>query len=336
MKKLVSILLLFCFYSAISQRPAIENLVFEGAGIRGIAYAGVIKELEQQDILSQVKKVGGTSAGAIVALMISLGYNSDEISNIIGSTDFRSFNDGKYLFAGGLNRLKKYFGWYRGNAFERWLQKIISEKTGNADISFKELKNGGFKKLYVTGTNLNQQKLVIFSNESFPQMKVKDAVRISMSIPLYFEPLYMDEKGAIIKRPKDKRKVSVMLDGGFIANYPIQLFDDPDLPAERRINPATLGFRIDTDEQISNDSLQKGLAPLPVKDLSQYINAFYNILLENLNRQTLTKEDWQRTVSISDGKIGPRIRKLSQKELETLVRNGQAATAAYLKKLGFQ
>jgi len=332
MKNLVNILFLFCFYSASSQKQAIENLVFEGAGIRGIAYAGVVKELEEQNLLPQIKKVGGTSAGAVIALMISLGYNSGEISRIIGSTDFKRFNDGRFLFAGGLNRLSKYFGWYRGNHFESWLEKIIADKTANADINFLQLKNNGFKELYVTGTNLNQQKLVIFSHEGFPDMKVKDAVRISMSIPLYFEPLYMDERGAIIKRPKDKSKLSVMLDGGFIANYPIQLFDELRPSAQKNVNQHTLGFRIDTDEQIINDSLQKGLAPVPVKNLNQYINAFYNILLENLNRQTLTNEDWQRTVSISDGKIGPRIRKLSKEEIETLMNNGQKATAAFLNR----
>jgi len=119
--------------------------VFEGAGIRGIAYAGVVQELENQNILPQIKKTGGTSAGAITALLISLNYNSAEIEAIVGSTNFKKFNDGRFLFAGGVNRLNKYFGWYRGNRVENWLEKIIEAKTGNANITFKDLKNKGLR-----------------------------------------------------------------------------------------------------------------------------------------------------------------------------------------------
>jgi NTE family protein len=308
----------------------VENLVFEGAGIRGIAYAGVVQELEQQNILPQVKKVGGTSAGAIVALLISLNYTAAEIEAIIGSTNFKRFNDGRFLFAGGINRMNRYFGWYRGNRFERWLEGLIKAKTGNGNISFEDLRNKGFKELYVTGTNLNKQQLIVFSYHTSPHIKVKEAVRISMSIPLYFEPLYMTKSGVVVRRPKNKKEVDVLLDGGFIANYPIFLFDE--VREKRNPNFNTIGFRIDTEAQIKRDSTRDGLAPMEVTNLPQYVTAFYTLIIESLNRQTLTPEDWQRTVSISDGAIGPRIRKLKKAEIELLVKNGRKATAAYLKK----
>lgn len=318
----------FSFLICSAAQAQIQNLVFEGAGIRGIAYAGAIKELEAQNLIPQIKKVGGTSAGAITALLIALNYNAAEIEAIIGSTNFKRFNDGRFFFAGGINRLNKYFGWYRGNRLESWLEKIIEAKTGNANITFIQLKNKGFKDLYVTGTNLNQQKLVVFSHQSYPNCKVKDAVRVSVSIPLYFEPLYTDTSGNIIKRPKSKSNVNILLDGGFIANYPIRLFDDA--ASETKFNKHTIGFRIDSETQINYDSLQKGLAPIAINNLQQYVGAFYNIVIESLNRQTLTADDWKRTVSISDGNIGPRIRKLKKEEIRELVENGRKATQSYL------
>ena len=63
-----------------------ENLVFEGAGIRGLAYCGVIRELENRNIPDEIKNVGGTSAGAITALMFSIGYNSGDMYDIISET----------------------------------------------------------------------------------------------------------------------------------------------------------------------------------------------------------------------------------------------------------
>ncbi len=70
---------------------------------------------------------------------------------------------------------------------------------------------------------------------------------------------------------------------------------------------------------------------MKVTNFNEYMAAFYNLILENLNRQTLTAEDWKRTVTISDGAIGPRIRKLKKEEVERLVENGKAATVNYFR-----
>lgn len=327
MKKIVFLLFFVsCQFILFAQeKPVIRNLVFEGAGIRGIAYAGVISELEARNILQPIEKVGGTSSGAIVALTIALGYSGNEVGNIITGTNFKKFNDGSYLFIGGINRTNKYFGWYRGNRFENWLEKIIDQKTGNADITFEELHAKGFKDLYITGTCLNKQQLIVFSYETYPKMKVKDAVRISASIPLYFEAVFIDKDGKLVRHPKQKPGLDIMVDGGFTGNFPIKMFD-----SSAKRNLATLGFRIDSDDQVKSDQELKNIAPMPVGNFKQYMNAFYNMVIENLNRQQLTQEDWQRTVSISDGKIGPRIRKLSKEEINILIGNGRKAMKNYL------
>ena len=76
--------------------PAIKNLVFEGAGVRGIAYCGAIQEMESKKMMEDIERVGGTSSGAIIALTISLGYSGKEIENIILKTNFKKFNDGGF------------------------------------------------------------------------------------------------------------------------------------------------------------------------------------------------------------------------------------------------
>lgn len=327
MNKLVLVMVFICFQLNLfaQTKPVIKNLVFEGAGIRGLAYAAVIIELEARNMLQPIEKIGGTSSGAIVALTISLGYSGKEIQEIIAGTNFKKFNDGNYLFVGGINRTNKYFGWYRGTRLENWLEKIIDQKTGNANITFEELHAKGFKDLYITGTCLNKQQLIVFSYETYPKMKIKDAVRISASIPLYFEAVFINKDGKVIKHPKQKDGLDIMVDGGFTGNFPIKMFDSSAMP-----NLATLGFRIDSDEQVKSDRESKIIAPMPVDNFKQYMNAFYNMVIENLNRQQLSNEDWQRTVSISDGKIGPRIRKLSPEEINILIDNGRQAVKNYL------
>ena len=320
MKKSLLLFPLLAFQLMYGQpKPAIKNLVFEGAGVRGIAYCGAVQEMESKKLMDGIERVGGTSSGAIIALTISLGYSGKEIENIISKSNFKKFNDGGFFFIGGINRLNKYFGWYKGKKFGKWLEKMIKEKTGNENITFEELHQKGFKDLYITGTSLNKQRAVVFSYESYPKMKVKDAVRISVSIPLYFEPVYIDSSGKTFDHPKLKQGFDMMVDGGVLENFPIHIFDkqQPDL--------YTIGFRIDHEPQIKNDKGDRTLAEMPIDDLKQYFGAFYNIVIENLNRQQLTITDWQRTVSISDGDILPKVRKLSKEEVTILIENGRKA-----------
>jgi NTE family protein len=125
------------------------------------------------------------------------------------------------------------------------------------------------------------------------------------------------------------------VDGGFTGNFPIAIFDSTAVHDGQNIripNPNTLGLRIDTPEQISYDSLGLGLAPIPISRFRNYIGAFYNYVIENLNRNTLTPSDWSRTVSISSGSIGPKIRKLKPAEKKLLVENGYEAVKRKLKK----
>ncbi|MFM1916308.1 MAG: hypothetical protein RLZZ531_1977 [Bacteroidota bacterium] len=308
-----------------------ENLVFEGAGIKGIAYSGVLKALQEKGILQHVERVCGTSAGAITALMVSLGYSSEEIYQLISDTKFQKFNDGQYFFLGGFTRMTKHYGWYKGTAFIHWLEKIIEKKTGNKDINFEQLKKQGFKDLYVTATCLNQQKLVVFSNETYPFMKVKDAVRISMSIPLYFEAVFIDSLGNVQQNPKKGLSLDVVVDGGIIGNYPIFVFDSI-IDGKRIPNPKTLGVRIDSDDQIEKDSLNQTLAPVDVSNFNEFIQAFYLIVLENLNRNTLIREDWDRTISVSSVGIGPKIKRLSQDQKSALMKSGELHTRMFFDR----
>ncbi|TXK48914.1 patatin-like phospholipase family protein [Pontibacter qinzhouensis] len=336
MLKLLLLPLFFLLWTcSFAQTTSYRNLVFEGAGIRGVAYTGFISEFEKAGLLEQVEKVGGTSAGAIVSLTLALGYNADEITGIIYDTKFQQFNDGQYIFFGGISRVKKRYGWYKGDKFLQWLEKIIAAKTGNADITFQELHDRGFKELYVTGTSLNRQKMLVFSRETYPDMKIKDAVRISMSVPLYFEAVVIDSAGKVINKPKDLAGYDMVVDGGIIGNFPIQLFDSVATGAgnTRIINSHTLGIRIDSDLQLEYDKTTHEIAPYPITNLKDYMGAFYALVIENLNRHQLTEADWERTVSISSAGIGPKVKRLSKGQKDALISSGRQSALAFLNIL---
>jgi len=317
----------------------IDNLVFEGAGIRGIAYCGGLFELQDRGVLQGVKRVGGTSSGAITACLVSVGYTPQEIYEVIGETDFGKFNDGRGIFIGGIHRMKKRMGYYKGQRFEKWLESLLEAKLGSSDITFDQLKKKHesqpdvFKELLVTAMSLNQQKSLIFHAGTFPNMRIVDAVRASMAIPYYFEPVVIDEAGKRKAFKEMENTDHLCVDGGFMTNFPIYIFDFPpycigDFPAdERACDAATLGLRIDSDAQIKMDAHNQNLANIPIKDMKDYSVAFYTVIKESMNRYMLTEDDWNRTASISDCNIGPKVRKLKEEEKRVLIEAGRKAVA---------
>lgn len=77
-----------------AKKPA-RNLVFSGGGQKGIVYPAALKELERQGGLNQVKRVAGTSAGAITAALLAVGYSPDELAEIVDKNPLESFLDYK-------------------------------------------------------------------------------------------------------------------------------------------------------------------------------------------------------------------------------------------------
>ena len=334
MKTLV-LLIIICLV-VFKSKAQYENIIFEGAGIKGLAYAGVVKGLEERGHIADLKRIGGTSAGAITAVMLSIGYNSEEIYEIISSMKFQRFNQRRFGIVGGINRMNNRYGWYRSEQFEDWIGQIIKEKTGDSEITFEELNKQGYKDLYVVATCLNKQKRVLLSRETYPKMKIKDGVKISISIPLYFEANFIDKHGHLYKKKNEIAGKDIMVDGGIIGNYPIDIFDEIKTnesgDEERVINFKTIGIRIDTDEQIKKDKKREGLEEIDITNFKSFINAFYVLTIESLNRNTLTDEDWARTISVSSVGIGPKIKRLTEQEKNRLMESGVKAVNEFFNK----
>jgi predicted acylesterase/phospholipase RssA len=71
----------------------IRYLALEGGGGKGIAYLGAIAALEDIHVMQHIDGVAVTSAGAITALMLSLGMTAADIEAELTSYDFNLFFD---------------------------------------------------------------------------------------------------------------------------------------------------------------------------------------------------------------------------------------------------
>ncbi len=323
-----------------------RNLVFEGGGVKGIAYVGATEVLDAKGILSGVKRVGGTSAGAINALLLGLNYTPAETKQILSQLDFRNFLDDTWGVVRDTKRLLTEFGWYKGDFFRRWVGERIAAKVGNPDATFNDIHNQmdqqGFRELFFVGTNLSTRFAEVFSYEHTPRWCVADAVRISMSIPLFFAA-------------KRSMRGDVYVDGGLIDNYPIKMFDrekyvddkagirtppyyqdhNDALKAQGKdINPyvyniETLGFRLDSAKEIAVFRDQAEPDHHKIDDIFSYLSGLVTTVMETQGSQHLHSDDWQRTIYIDTLGVGTTDFNLSDERKSALAESGRTHTEAY-------
>ena len=322
-----------------------RNLVFEGGGVKGIAYVGAMGILDQKGILPQIQRVGGTSAGAINAILLGLNYSLAETEDILKKLNFNNFLDDSWGVLRDSRRLVKEFGWYKGDFFRGWIAELIGRKTGNPEATFYDLQMQkeakGFKDLYFIGTNLSTGFAEVFSHERTPRFCVADAVRISMSIPLFFAA-------------KRGFRDDVYVDGGVLDNYPIKLFDRAHyvsrhslrtpyyeehnarlravgkaVTSEYVFNQETLGFRLDSAKEIAVFRDQAEPPHYKIDNFFHYTWRLITTIMDIQNSMHLHSDDWQRTIYIDTLGVKTTDFDLSDSQKEALVTSGRDCTRAY-------
>lgn len=340
--KLLLLSLFFIPALAQAQTPLYTNLALEGGGIRGIAYAGAFKVLKEKGVLQNIENVAGSSAGAIAGLMLAVNYSPEEIDSMLKSLPFEKFNDGRGGLLGKYKRIKRKFGIYKGDAFEKWVRDMVAAKTGNADLTFMQLHqlklaDKKHRDLYCTGTNISRQRLEIFSYQTTPDFPIATAVRISGGIPLYFAPIALDDSLHRIEKGDTSSFINYYADGGMICNYPISMFDtcedagNPLLCNKLKFNPQTLGIKLEREEQIKAFlSNSTEIPPYDPKNIGEFLNAFTNLTMETMERKYPgMKNEFGRSIYISYGNINPRIKKMSDENKQLLFDNGVKGAAQF-------
>jgi NTE family protein len=296
----------------------VEHLVFEGGGIRGIAFGGSIRFMEEFNLLRNVRGIAGSSAGAIIATAVAVGFTGDEIIDVMSKTDFTTFKDDSWGIIGDLIRLVRQYGIYKGDAFYKWISDLLESKTGKGQITFKEVYERYGKVLVVTGSCLNRAQSFFFHHESYPDMPVAFAVRISMSIPLYWKAINLDG--------------NTMVDGGVLNNFPIYAFDgktigDPNVDDETMNHSKTVGFKLMTSAESKSAQLYE--INDRINGPMDYGKAFINALLIQVERGHIRSGYWERTVCINTHDVKTLDFALSENKKQLLVHEGYLAAKNY-------
>lgn len=226
MRRVLQCIILFLLLPSVLCAQKV-GLVMSGGGARGLAHIGVIRMLEENNI--PIDYVAGTSMGAIVAALYSMGYTPDEMVEIMKTEDFQRWYTGtmdqKYMFYFKKNKdvpdlVSLHFDLKDSLYVVKPSAHLV--KSAPMNLGFMETFAGytaacgnDFDKLMVpfrcVAADAYNKKQVIFSHGD-----LGDAVRASMSYPFFFKPIKVD---------------SVLLyDGGLYNNFPRDVMEEEFAP----------------------------------------------------------------------------------------------------------
>ena len=158
--------------------PLKYTCLFGGGAIRGLAYVGAIRALEELGV--EYELIGGSSVGAIFAALLACGYKSYELENFFMKVNFDLFRDIHLGF-------NKAFALSKGEIFLDWLNELLRNKlTNNSDkqITFKDIE----QKLVIITTDIKNFCSQEFSQYETPDFEVAQAIKISSSMPGLMAP----------------------------------------------------------------------------------------------------------------------------------------------------
>ncbi len=211
-----------------SEQPV--DLVFEGGGVKGIGLAGAFLGLYEHGYRPEC--VAGTSAGAITAALVAAGYDGQELKQLVlEDMHFPLFEDRPRFHllgtaTGEVIEVLRDRGLHSGQYFLNWISKLLQDKGKTTFGHFRDAEAAGTNREYrlqVIASDLTDHSMLVLPRDATKlgiapdDLPVAEAVRMSMSIPIFFDPV-------IRENPKDGRR-HMIVDGGMLSNYPIWLFD---------------------------------------------------------------------------------------------------------------
>jgi NTE family protein len=325
-----------------TERPA--DLVLEGGGVKGIGLAGAVLTLDQAGYRFQ--RVAGTSAGAIAAAIIAAlgkaGKPVGKLRDYLQEVKFEQFMATSHLRAalGGLGdaeHLLLHMGLYDGDYLLDWLGGVLSD-IGITHFGDLRLDDPGADQtwtarqrysLVVHTSDITRGKLVrlpwdyVNYGLDADHQRIVDAVRASMSIPFFFEPVHIRAAAVTIGVADVTAPAGrvTWVDGGLLDNFPVDVFDRTD-GAEARW--PTIGIKLSAQQT----SIASGHG---TDSVASEAIACLETVLDNAGRYYVPPGKASRTIFIDNAGIKATDFGITPEQQQTLFENGQTAARDWLK-----
>jgi NTE family protein len=315
--------------------PLVADLVLEGGGVKGLGTAGAVMGLLDRGYT--FPRVAGTSVGALAAAFAAAGADSGNFHEILGQLDLRRIPDRRVplpLVGEGLSLVARR-GAYAGDWIHDWL---LRELEGLGVRTFADLRREDAGDDPALASPEHRYRLVVMATDvtngrllrlpwDYPrfgldpdEQLVADAVRMSLSIPFYFEP-------CTLRNPATGAEATVV-DGGVLSNFAIEIFDRTD---GREPRWPTFGVRLLPDLPAGLGDLVPffGVPMLPAVRLLEQVVATAlvgrdqtHLERPGVRERTMTVDT--RGTAITEFGIGP-------VERATLIQRGRDAAEDFLR-----
>jgi hypothetical protein len=183
--------------SAAVVRP--KTLVFSGGGTRCLLFLPALLELQKKGLLTDVEECWGTSAGVLVAALYLLSKDAQKVYDIMFSTDFSKLRD---IDITNLLTINQSWGMDDGKNLVQMMEQMLEQLGASKLITLRDIPG-----IHAVVSDLTQNKIVVLSAKTFPEVRLTDAIRASMSLPFFFRP-YIHESG------------NIWVDGALRYNFP--------------------------------------------------------------------------------------------------------------------
>lgn len=308
------------------------DLVLEGGGVKGIALVGALEVLEERGY--RFNRVVGSSAGAIAGAMVAAGIPSGTMAEIMRSVDYRKFQDGRrwnrFLPVQAVNVLLRK-GVYPGRFLENWLDEQLRmhgpryERGTFSDLRYEDPENvrsipeNEKFRLAVTASDLSDGRLRFLPRDfehyhrAPGEQTIVDAVRISMSIPFFFQP---------VTWTKTNGRGTWLVDGGMLSNFPITAFD---APADQTPRWPTFGIKLSSRPDAAHSVTNKitGTLSFGIAILRTLMGFYDGMHIDSADAVA-------RTIFIDTGKVRTTQFDLTDSDRDLLYRNGRKAAIKFL------
>lgn len=315
------------------------DLVFEGGGVKGIGLAGAYRELTDRGYRPDC--VAGTSAGAITAALVAVGYGGAEVEQIVlHGTQFQKFADPAFLdrlgAPGEVAQFLRRRGLHSGKYFLEWMRGHLAAKGVTNFGQLRDPAAGDATRRYrlqVIASDLTGRRMLVLPRDADrlgldpDALGIAEAVRMSMSIPVFFEP--------VMQRHGVTGHEHVIVDGGLLSNYPIWLFDSPESATPRF---PTFGMLLVAPDQVAP------LLPRPASDASlptlhsdvDYLKAIAETVMEAHDRFYVEQANYARTIPIPTLGVKATQFDIAPEQVRDLFESGRNAAARFLRSWDFQ
>lgn len=301
------------------------NAVFQGGGVKAIGLAGAVAAAQKCGF--QFCNVAGTSSGSMVAALLAAGYSGEEMGEIIASTPFSSFLKKSWIHEAGwigpAIRLLVKQGMYSGEALEQWVYDILADK---GIKTFGDLKPN---QLRIIASDITQGKLMVLPDDIADygidpkKFLIAKAIRMSTSIPYFFEPVIIRKGRSVLKRGEPFRKQFIyIVDGGILSNFPLWLFDKDQENTKEAAMP-TIGF------QLVGQSKKE---PREISGPISMLQALFATMMDAHDERYIEEYNDFRTIKIPTLGVHTTQFSITREESMALYRSGERAAEKFCGK----